>query len=418
MALAEESHIAFHPLAIRQEDGQWIVGRIDTGEFAALPDIGVEIVRALMDGLSLAEASDRLAAAHGIDVDVSTFAGELLQLGFVAEIDGIPVNGRSGPRVHLPRLEARHVGWIFSRPVKAAYAVLVAAAGAAVALRPELVPRPEDFFWTSSTSLVLAGNVLFSIFTVSVHELFHLVAARSLGVPARISLSTRLHYLVAHTDVSGLWAVPRRQRFRVYLAGMAWDIGLMAVSLLLLLSGRLPESLVGPLSTGILILFFGLVAQGHVYMRTDLYFVLLDLLRCRNLFWDAWAYTRHQLARAARLLARRRASIPPSDPLARLPPHERPKVKLYAWLQFIGSLTALGVFASYGIPIMIRMFISGWDGMRSGIAAGDAWPIVDGAVTLTVLGSLQVLFLVAWLGPRRVALGALVRRGRARLKRS
>jgi hypothetical protein len=55
--------------------------------------------------------------------------------------------------------------------------------------------------------------VLFAL-TATVHELAHLAAARSLGVPARIGLSTRLFYLVAQTDVSGIWAAPRRARYR------------------------------------------------------------------------------------------------------------------------------------------------------------------------------------------------------------
>jgi hypothetical protein len=32
----------------------------------------------------------------------------------------------------------------------------------------------------------------------------------------------------------------------------------------------------------------GLLLQCHIYMRTDLYFVLLDLLKCRNLHTFGW----------------------------------------------------------------------------------------------------------------------------------
>ncbi len=41
---------------------------------------------------------------------------------------------------------------------------------------------------------------------IALHELGHLATARAAGAPARISLGTRLQFLVAQTDVSGVWA--------------------------------------------------------------------------------------------------------------------------------------------------------------------------------------------------------------------
>ncbi|MEU6167220.1 hypothetical protein [Streptomyces tanashiensis] len=57
-----------------------------------------------------------------------------------------------------------------------------------------------------------------------------------------------------------------------------------------------------------------------LYMRTDMYFVLQELLGCKNLYADSWDYTRYALKRTYASAARRRS----------IPRHERKPVKRYA----------------------------------------------------------------------------------------
>ena len=53
------------------------------------------------------------------------------------------------------------------------------------------------------------------------HELAHWPGARVNGAGARITVSRRYYMMVLQTDLSGLWGVPRRQRFGPLLAGIA-----------------------------------------------------------------------------------------------------------------------------------------------------------------------------------------------------
>jgi hypothetical protein len=243
------------------------------------------------------------------------------------------------------------------------------------------------------STVIFLGNL-------ALHELSHLVAARSLGIPARFHLGTRLHNLVIQTNVTGLWAVPRRQRYRVYAAGMLWDLIPMSLAVLLLAYAAPSGIIAALLPVVILMIFFGILTQFQFYMRTDVYFILLDLLRCYDLFEDGMRYVRHRVRRlSGRLMREPTAEL--ADPLMQVAPHERPKVRLYAWLVVVGSTITLAVFFIYGVPIIVQLFVQAAQSLSTGIVTGNLWLVVDGGATLLIEGSLQALFVFAFVRNRR-----------------
>lgn len=103
-----------------------------------------------------------------------------------------------------------------------------------LAMHPALLPGYRVLVWSPRVGLVLAVNVAIAWLITALHELGHLATARAAGAPARMTLSTRLQFLVAQTDVSGVWAAPRRTRMTVYLAGIAVQVGVAGCCLLVL----------------------------------------------------------------------------------------------------------------------------------------------------------------------------------------
>src|SRR5262249_33815110 len=155
---------------------------------------------------------------------------------------------------------------------------------------------------------------------IALHEFCHLAAARAEGVYARIGLGTQLQFLVAQTTVSGLWGSPRRIRLRVYLAGVTSDLVIIAACSLAItalqpagFARRSGEAL-------ILSLLLSTAHQFALYMRTDMYFVLQELLRCKNLYADSRDFAWSVLRRAMAATVGKR---PPADPTDDLPCHER-----------------------------------------------------------------------------------------------
>ena len=286
------------------------------------------------------------------------------------------------------------MSWAFGRTAAILWAVLVAAAIVELVRSPSALPRDREFYWTRYVGLAFGINALLWWLCTFGHEFMHLAAARSLNVPARIGLGTRLNYLVAQTDVTGIWLVPRRFRYRVYLAGMAWDMAVIAsVTLLLPLS---PSILSGPLAALRLSLLVGLAYECAIYMRTDLYFVLLDLLRCRNLWSDASAYLTWCLGHVVRRVLRgRRGSLGLEDPapLTRLSAREARSVRVYTVLLVAGSAVTLLAWVVVLIPILITGITRSWHS----VVAGVSWlSVLDGSMFIVFQVGFQALFLVTF----------------------
>jgi hypothetical protein len=86
-----------------------------------------------------------------------------------------------------------------------------------------LRPHVTQLFFLPNPVLSVALLAAIGMPLAMTHELAHWLGARINGVLARITISRGYYMLVAQTDLSALWAVPRRRRFPPLLAGIAWD---------------------------------------------------------------------------------------------------------------------------------------------------------------------------------------------------
>ena len=404
-AIHSGSRVSLHPLTIRQEDGEFIVGRVETGTFVCLPEIGVRALEILRQGGTLDEAEARLAAADGSTVDLQAFAVELLNLGFVAAVDGDPTRSSGTARSHFPWLQPRHVRWLFSWPVAAAFWAILAAAAVTAVLHPDVLPRYSDFFWSPLMSLVIVVNLVLGTFHLVIHEMAHLVAARAEGIPAHIRPGTRLQYLVLQTDVRGAWALPRSARYRIYLAGILWDLLALSLLILALVYAGLPPTAQALLAAWILLIFFGVVGEFSFYMRTDIYFVFLDLLHSRNLFQDAQRLLLHRWRQTLHRLLPKRRALPP-DPWLGLSASERRKAGFYAWLLITGTIITLARYLYLGIPILLRLVSQSAGSLAGGLQTNDPTRILDSGLTLLAIFATQALFVATFLHNRRAALAS------------
>jgi hypothetical protein len=382
--IAQDTVVRLHELAFRDGDDSddVVVGRPALGEFVELPKVGADAVRLLGDGLSVAAVEERIAREQDVELDVAELAEALVDLGFVAAVDGaaLPDPADERPGSHLPWLRAEHVRWLFGRTATAVWFLVVAATAVTWWREPGLFPSAADFYWTQYVGLaVLVGTVMFSV-NLSIHELMHLAAARSYGAPARIGFSTRLHYLVVQTDVTAVWAVARKHRYRVYLAGLRWDAFVVCVCALLTAYAGLPPLAHGLLGALALTVLMSMIVQLQVYVRNDLYYVLMEWLRARNLYQDGIAYVRY--------LWRRRRGL---DPLAELPARERRGVRVYAVAMAVGCTAAVTSFLVFGLPILV-------EGIAGAFAGLDDGPVraLDSALIILVEGTLQGIFLVTF----------------------
>ncbi|MFC7307034.1 hypothetical protein ACFQVC_22750 [Streptomyces monticola] len=346
--LADDARVTLHPLHIGgPEDGLREVGRPETGVFIALPEEGVALIAWLHQGCPLSEVRAHFTESFGVAPELDEFIEGLADCGFVKDIDGLPVGAApasqpAGGWRLFATLPTRWFGWLLSSPSRVAYRLLWAALPALLIWRPDLLPRPKDTLLVDGVMLNAVIVALLAWAMVFLHELAHLVTARARGAVGALSLSRRMYFLVAQTDMSGVRALPRAERYAPYLAGMTLEAGVLLTCLLLRLAdagGGLPATLA-------YVVTIQLLFQCALFLRTDLYFVLTNRLRAGNLADDTRQVLRAQWRRAT--------GGPPVD-LGAIPARERRLVRWYLPFYAAGVAAALADLVLLIVPALVTM---------------------------------------------------------------
>lgn len=315
-----------HGLLLREEHGRAFVGAVDGGDFLEVDALGARVLRELCGGATGAEVAERLRQ-EGIDLDVPGFLRELESAGLPLGAD----RGLAAERASTAALRRAGFRRAFGRGLDAvALALLLASSlGDAWTGAFEAIAT----FWHDTPTLA-KGISLVALFalTLLAHEASHYLVAWSHGLPARLRLSTRLDEIVCETRVPALWCLPRAERLRFYLAGLRTDL-IVACTLALLLGHCAQGGIVASaIAAGLCATGLRLAFEALVFARTDLYFVLMELLRHPNLRDDAITW----------LLALRRGRE--SAFLAHRSPAEHRRIRAFAaflvvaWSAFVASL--------------------------------------------------------------------------------
>jgi len=346
------------PPFTQQPDGEdVIIGRIETGVFVAVPLEAVELLEQLAQGKSVGEVADQYQQDHGETLDLDDFLSIMEAKGIVRPHVHETGAGEDRPsprprsRYHFSNFPQPLAKFLFSRPVLAASFVVIAMAVAAYAYDSSLLRGWRDLYFTdhrtlSWTILTLAGYV-----ALFLHELAHLIAARSLGVNSRMGISNRLWYLVAETDLTGLWSVPKRERYLPMLAGVLLDAVSGAVLVLLLFAYTnkwlsLPPLWVQLVRAIAFTYVMRLIWQFCLFVRTDLYYVIASFFNCRNLLSDTKGFLRNLIARVLPL-------VRPVDQ-SNIPAAEKRVIRVYSVFLVAGRLWAFSLLLSVTLPLVVH----------------------------------------------------------------
>jgi putative peptide zinc metalloprotease protein len=390
LRVTDGTRVAFHPLSIRSDGDRWVIGRIDTGDFAAMPPVARRAIALLSDAHTVGEVARALRQETGKEIAVADFVAELDRLGFLSAIDSQPRGGPRPIRASLPWLRPQHVRWLLHPVLPWLVLGIIAAAAALVIADPAVLPGYRDLVWSRHSGMVLVVNATIGWTLVWLHELGHLATARAAGVPARLSLGTRLQFLAAQTDVSGIWAAPRVTRLTVYLAGIAVDL-VTASACLLVIGLAHPVGLTRQLlSVVVLEAVVFLPLEFLIFMRTDVYFLVQDLAGCANLYADGSARVRY-LAQRMRHPGGRGSSAP-SDPGHALPARERRAVSAYCWLLLCGTTGCLAAAVFITVPAAIVLIAHAVGEM----ASPSPTEKTDGAAAFAACCGFQIVWLRTW----------------------
>jgi putative peptide zinc metalloprotease protein len=376
VVLTDDSVIQLHSLVIGPEaDGVREVGRPETGVFIELPLEGFELLSWLDGGSTLDEVRRRFASTHGIAPELAEFVADLVECGFVKTIDGAaaPADAAAEPPGRGWRLFAalpqQRVAWLLGRPMRWLYLGVWLVVPVLLAVRPHLIPDAGSALVSSRAGINALLLAVFSWALWFLHEFAHLLAVRARGCVGALSISRRLYFLVAQTDMSGIRAISRPERYAPYLAGMTFDMSVLLVGLLLQLAGF------GRGIAALLTYIVGvqLVFQLAIFLRTDLYFVLTNWLRTGNLTQDVRDILRDRW--------RRLAGRPGLD-LSGISDRERRIAQRYLPFYLLGMVAALANLVVFVLPVLVTLVARAVGGVAGHGGEMSRW---DGVAFLAVI---------------------------------
>jgi putative peptide zinc metalloprotease protein len=390
MRYPSEQTVIVEPLARQPDPDGFLIGRRDLGAFVLLPADAVEVLDDLAAGKTVGEAQALYHGRHGETPEMEEFLTSLEGRGFVRPATGQREEvKRSEPKsFHFEWISPRWAARMASRPVLIVCALLVALAVAAVCADRSNLPGWRAAYFPNKTAAGLLFLMFLGIFTTFIHEMAHLVAARARGVSCRFGIGNQLWFVVWETDMTGIWALPRRQRYLPILAGPLAD--LVTASILVILSflngrGWLPLA-PRALQLGRALLFVYLMRiawQCYFFLRTDFYYAMANLLGCKNLMQDTQLFLRNAAARLFR--------IGRTVDQSHIPVFERGMVRIYSGIWLAGRVLAFSLLIFVQLPLFFSYGALAVRKLR-GVApsSGDG----EGAVTL-LTGLFFSLFLLA-----------------------
>jgi hypothetical protein len=319
--------LRLHPLTYLEEGDEVTVGRADIDSYGLFPPDGAALVRHLDEGATPGAAAQWYLEQYGEQVDIEEFLAVLDELDLLVKAGEEPAVAQVIGWQRLGRALFSPLAWFL-------YALLTGGAIAEMVRTPALDPSYKHLFFThSSLTLLTLGIVVGQVPFLLLHETFHALAGRRLGLNSKLSIGRRFYYVVFLTSLDGLVAVPRSKRYLPMLAGILLDV-LVLSGLTLVAAAVGSASGFGALAYKFfLCTAFGVVLrlawQLYFFLRTDLYFLAMTVLGCN----DLQTVSRQLLGNRINRLVGRRSRMVAEETWT---PRDRQVAGWYSWLMIAG----------------------------------------------------------------------------------
>jgi hypothetical protein len=396
MTFPDDTRIHVYPFERRVEGDDVVIANHTQSSFLAVPAEAVQLLDWLAAGRTVGEARANYQRTYGVVPDLDDFLDTLAREAFIAGTTGALNQPREAvdvrSRYHFQSIPVAVARRLLSPPVLVACAFVIGVALLAVVSDPGVVPGPASLVFPHDQILLVLLLVLFSIGSVVVHELAHLVAARAAGVPSKMAVSHRLWIVVAETDMTGIWMASRRQRMLAFLAGPMSDATSAAVLFLILFAQRhgwvdLDVNAVALAQAFAFVYLTRLLWQLEFFVPTDLYYVIATAFRCKNLMSDTQVYLLNTVARALPWI--------PTRGLSAVPRRELAVIRYFAVVWVLGRALAFVTLFWITLPV-----IAGYGRLLTDAVSGDqlaARSFTEGPLFPLLAVTLQCIGLAMWL---------------------
>lgn len=370
-----ESRAVLTHLTIQQEGQEYTIGDPHIPKFIRVPEPAVLVIELADGNRTLHDIKELIQQEKGIDVNVVDFVSKLLALGLVFSIDGrkiVEYETSQAPRQESWQVRVGRI--LYHKWMARLYMMNVVVVILLYAFNPSLLPHFRDAFVLNGIGANALLIFVISSIQIVIHECGHFFAAVSRGVKTNIRFSIRYVFVAVETQMTGLWAHPKKKRYVPYLAGMAWDCTLLLICLLVQLSA-IESTFVFELFRLIaLALFFSIVSQFLFFLRTDVYYVVVNWTNSANLHQSSKTFLRS-------IIPYKREES--KGQWERLPSGEKRAARVFSFFYIFGIATLTFMLISFTIPASITGLSMAFHQVAH--FAVDSVTFWDGAIILTLM---------------------------------
>lgn len=348
MNITLHSRISIVSIEIHKDKKNYIVEDKLTGEFFEMPEICIEAINMINQGLLLVEIESTLLGKFPKDeVEIVDFANQLFELGLIDQIDGEKIERKQiskeppGMLWVSPKLGR----FFFNKFTVLLYSLILVLNIVIFIVHPSLFPHRDDIFVFEIMVVNVIFWMAFSFLFVLIHEFGHVLAIRAHNLPTKMEIGHRMFFVVLLTDMSSIWRLPTKDRNILFLAGLYFDSILLFLALITQLF--FPNSsnfIIGLVHLATFDIVLRMIFQCCIYMKTDLYYVFENVSGCYNL-----------MENAKQAISKRLSFLRLQQMDEVIFSGEKRIVSFYTLLYFLGFVITIFIYFNYYIPEIIHV---------------------------------------------------------------
>lgn len=327
-----EDSIVLLKLSIQKDGDEYIIGDVLNETYIKVPYEAVKVIKECNGKNAIKEIQSNCP-----EVDVLDFINTLHELNLIFQIDENQILQEYNPKENSKIVNAVS-SVFFNTYAYVVYSVLFLASISLFVFNTSLLPRIDDFFLVEFMGVNILIIFVTSWILTFIHELGHYLAASKYKVPVTFNLNLRMHWLVVEANMTNLWSISKKHRYIAFLGGIMFDSVLLFAALVIQI-GIEDLFFVSYLKLITLVLSFRFLWHFLVFLRTDIYYVLTNLLNISNLHQNSKLYL-------MQLIKKNNKSE------MEIPESERIPTKIFASFYLVGLGIAFLMIFGYSLPII------------------------------------------------------------------
>jgi len=349
-------------LSITKKDlDEYIIGNGET--YITLDYIGKDIILNLNKGISIDGLNETLDTN---DYDITDFIITLRDLGLIYSIDGFRISENNLEKKIKP-FEKILASIFFNKLSITLYIAMLVFSVIYIIVSGEFAILYKEIIISKYIGINLLLIIIVSWILLLLHEMGHYYAAIRFNIKPTFKISVRLFWIVIEANVNRLWEKEKKEKYITFSAGVFVESTILFFcSLFLILN--IQNNLIRLI---IFIILYRLLWQLLIFLRTDLYFIVITYLGTNSLHFRIMSSLKNSFCKNMKLNI---------------------EEKIYVLFMIIGFFVILIMAIFFQIPTIYILLTHS----VNEIILNNVFYKIDGLLTFFILTLLFIIWIIGY----------------------